>query len=83
MGPGACGCRAAAQHPRLTSGSSPGGARGRKPTADITFDILNLLNDTAAEAIQSDNLFASTFGQATQFMDPRRAMIGVRLRLGK
>jgi hypothetical protein len=51
--------------------------------ADLIFDVLNLLNDTAAEALASDNRFASTFGRPTQFMDPRRAMIGVRLNLGR
>jgi hypothetical protein len=45
--------------------------------------VLNLTNDAAAEAIQSDNLFATTFGQPTQFMDPRRVMLGVRLNLGR
>jgi hypothetical protein len=50
---------------------------------ELTLDVLNLLNDTAAEAIQSDNLFASTFGRATQFMDPRRVMLGLRLSLGR
>ena len=52
-------------------------------TVDVLFDVLNLLNDTAEEAIQSDNLTAATFGRATQFMDPRRVMIGVRLNLGR
>jgi Carboxypeptidase regulatory-like domain/TonB-dependent Receptor Plug Domain len=56
---------------------------GQAVTADLTLDVLNLLNDTAAEAIQSDNRFASTFGVATQFMDPRRVMLGVRLNLGR
>ena len=50
---------------------------------DLLFDALNLLNDTAEEAIQSDNLLGGTaFGNPTQFMDPRRVMIGVRLNLG-
>jgi hypothetical protein len=56
------------------------GTAGR---ADVIFDMLNLLNDTAAEALASDNKFASNFGQDTLFMDPRRAMIGVRLNLGR
>ena len=50
---------------------------------ELILDALNLLNDTAAEAIASDNLFAQTFGRATQFMDPRRVMLGVRLNLGR
>jgi hypothetical protein len=32
----------------------------------------------------SDNLSSTaTFGKPTQFMDPRRAMLGVRLNLGR
>ena len=45
--------------------------------------MLNLLNDAAEEALASDNLFAATFGRATQFMDPRRVMLGARLNLGR
>jgi hypothetical protein len=50
---------------------------------EVMLDALNLLNDTAYEAIASDNLFSQTFGRATQFMDPRRVMLGVRLNLGR
>jgi hypothetical protein len=45
--------------------------------------VLNALNDTAEEALASDNLFSSNFAQGTVFMDPRRAMFGVRLNLGR
>ena len=45
--------------------------------------MLNLLNDTAEEALASDNLFSGTFGRPTQFMDPRRVMLGLRLNLGR
>jgi hypothetical protein len=45
--------------------------------------VLNLLNDTAGEALASDNLFSATLGRPTQFMDPRRVMFGVRLNLGR
>jgi hypothetical protein len=31
----------------------------------------------------NDNLFSSTFGQPTAFVDPRRAMFGVRVNLGR
>jgi len=51
--------------------------------ADLMLDVLNLLNDTAGEALVSDNLFSATFGRPTQFMDPRRAMLGVRLNFGR
>ena len=51
---------------------------------DVIFDVLNLLNDTAEEAMATDNLFSSTtFGKPTVFVDPRRAMISVRLNLGR
>jgi hypothetical protein len=51
--------------------------------ADLILDVLNLLNDTAGEALASDNLFSATLGRPTQFMDPRRVMFGVRLNLGR
>ena len=47
------------------------------------IDVLNALNDTAEEEIATDNMFSLTLGQATRFVDPRRAMIGVRLNLGR
>jgi len=50
---------------------------------DVTLDVLNLLNDSAEEALAFDNLFSATFGKATQFMDPRRVMLGARLNLGR
>ncbi len=50
---------------------------------DLILDVLNLLDDTAAEAVASDNFFSTTFGSPTQFMDPRRAMLGVRMNFGR
>jgi hypothetical protein len=51
---------------------------------ELFFDVLNALNDTAEEAIASDNLYSSqTFGIGTVFIDPRRVMLGVRLNLGR
>ena len=50
---------------------------------DLLFDVLNMLNDTAEEELASDDLFSPKFGQPAIFMDPRRAMLGVRLNLGK
>ena len=47
------------------------------------MDVLNALNDTAEEGLATDNLFSPNFGQPTVFMDPRRAMVGVRLNLGR
>ena len=52
-------------------------------TIDLMFDILNVLNDTAEEALVTDNFFAGTFGQPKQFIDPRRAMLGVRVNFGR
>jgi hypothetical protein len=56
---------------------------GGSAKIDLLFDVLNLLNDTAEEALVSDNLLAATFGQPRAFIDPRRAMLGVRLNVGR
>jgi hypothetical protein len=58
----------------------PFGGVGR---IELLVDVLNVLNDTAEEALATDNLFSPNFGKPTSFMDPRRAMIGVRLNLGR
>jgi hypothetical protein len=50
---------------------------------ELLVDVLNALNDTAEEALASDNLFSPNFGHPTVFMDPRRAMLSVRLNLGR
>ena len=50
---------------------------------EVLLDVLNALDDTAGEALASDNLYSPAFGQPTVFMDPRRAMIGVRLNVGR
>ena len=50
---------------------------------ELLVDVLNALNDTAEEGLATDNLFSPNFGVATVFMDPRRAMVGVRLNLGR
>jgi hypothetical protein len=56
------------------------GNRGR---IELLLDVLNLLNDTAAEGLASDNRFSPNFAKPTLFMDPRRVMIGARLSLGR
>ena len=48
---------------------------------DVLVDVLNLLDDAAEEALATDNLFSASFGQPTVFVDPRRAMLGVRFNL--
>jgi hypothetical protein len=56
-------------------------ARGIR--VEVLLDILNVLNDTAEEGLTTDNLFSSNFGQPALFVDPRRAMVSVRLNLGR
>jgi len=63
---------------RLSRPMAIGGAR-----VELTLDILNVLNETAEESIATDVLAAQNFGQAASFVDPRRAMISVRLNLGR
>ena len=48
---------------------------------ELLLDILNALNDTAPEALASDDLFSPNFGQPSVFVDPRRAMLGIRFDL--
>jgi hypothetical protein len=49
---------------------------------ELLVDVLNLLNDTAEEGLASEDLYSPTFAEPALFMDPRRAMIGVRLNVG-
>jgi hypothetical protein len=56
---------------------------------EFILDILNALDDTAAEGIASDIQYLGngalnpSFGQASVFMDPRRAMVSVKFSLGR
>jgi hypothetical protein len=50
---------------------------------ELLVDVLNALDDTAEEGLATDNLFSPNFAQGTVFMDPRRAMVGVKLNLGR
>ena len=50
---------------------------------ELLVDVLNVLNESAEEGLATDNLFGSTFGQGTVFVDPRRAMFSARLNLGR
>jgi hypothetical protein len=50
---------------------------------ELLLDVLNVLNSTAEEGLATDNLYSSNFGRPTVFTDPRRAMFGVRLQLGR
>ena len=64
-----------APHPTIAVGGST--------RVDLLVDLLNALNDTAEEALATDNLFSPNFAHPTVFMDPRRAMLSVRLNLGR
>jgi hypothetical protein len=50
---------------------------------ELLVDVLNVLNDKAEEEIPVDNFAASTFGRPSVYMDPRRAMFGVKVNLGR
>ena len=56
---------------------------GQLGRIELLMDVLNALNDSAEEELASDNRFSPNFAQPTIFMDPRRAMFGVRLNLGR
>jgi len=54
----------------------------------LILDVLNALNDTAEEGLVTDILQTETqananFGRPNVFIDPRRAMLSVRLTLGR
>ncbi len=48
-------------------------------SVELLVDILNAFNDTAEEGVATRNFFSSNFGIRTDFVPPRRAMVGVRL----
>jgi hypothetical protein len=61
---------------------------GRLGRIDVLLDVLNLLNGTAEESLATETLmtetvFSPTFGQPVSFVDPRRAMLGVRVSMGR
>jgi hypothetical protein len=56
---------------------------GNLGRVELLVDVLNLLDDTAEEALVSDVLVSGTFGRPRSFVDPLRAMLGVRLHLGR
>jgi hypothetical protein len=56
---------------------------GDAARVEVLLDVLNLLDDTAEEALVSDVLASATFGRPRSFVDPRRAMLGVRVHLGR
>jgi hypothetical protein len=50
---------------------------------ELLLDVFNVLDDTAEEGLATDNVVAGNFGQPTAFIDPRRAMVGVRFTFGR
>jgi hypothetical protein len=64
---------------RLSKSFSFGGSR----RIELLVDVLNVLNDTAEEGLVSENLFSPNFGLSNTFVDPRRAMVGLRMNLGR
>ncbi len=45
---------------------------------ELVLDILNLLNETAAEGVVTTNVFSPEFGEGSRFVTPRQAMLGIR-----
>jgi len=56
---------------------------------ELMVDLLNPLNDNTAEEslatepLATETLISPTFGRPATFIDPRRAMVSVRLNLGR
>ena len=49
-----------------------------KARLELLVDLFNGFNSTAEERLADDNLFSQNFGNPSVFVDPRRAMLGVR-----
>jgi hypothetical protein len=64
---------------RVSKMISMGGAN----RIELLLDVFNALDDTAEEGLATDNKFSPTFGTGNVFIDPRRAMFGVRVNLGR
>jgi hypothetical protein len=56
---------------------------GSQGHVELLLDLLNVLNDTAEESLATDNIASPNFGRPTVFVDPRRAMVAIRLNLGR
>jgi outer membrane receptor protein involved in Fe transport len=50
-----------------------------KTRVELLLDVLNALNSDADERLADDNVFSQNFGRPSVFVDPRRAMLGVRV----
>ena len=49
-----------------------------KTRLELLVDLFNGFNSTAEERLADDNLLSQNFGRPSVFVDPRRAMLGVR-----
>ena len=58
-------------------------ARGTGKRIELVIDVLNVLNNTAEESLVTDNIASPNFGKPNSFVDPRRAMLGIRMDLGR
>jgi hypothetical protein len=54
-------------------------AIGPERSVEVLVDVLNVLDDTAEEGVATQNFFSPNFGVGTNFISPRRAMVGVKL----
>ncbi|MFQ5790050.1 MAG: TonB-dependent receptor domain-containing protein [Acidobacteriota bacterium] len=52
---------------------------GERGKMELSIDVFNILNDEAFEEIVTSNVFSPNFGEGRRFIDPRRAMLGVKL----
>jgi hypothetical protein len=50
---------------------------------ELLADVLNVLNSSAEEGLVDDNLFSQNFSRPNVFVDPRRAMMGIRFVFGR
>jgi hypothetical protein len=50
---------------------------------ELLLDVLNVLDETAEEGLATDTLISPNFGRPSIVTDPRRAMVGLRLSLGR
>jgi hypothetical protein len=50
-----------------------------KARLELLLDVFNAFNCTAEERLADDNFLSQNFGRPSVFVDPRRAMLGVRL----
>jgi hypothetical protein len=52
---------------------------GGKGQVELLLDVLNALNERAEEGLADDNILSRNFARPSVFVDPRRAMVGLRL----